>query len=426
MKGKVDVLLGAVWGDEGKGKIVDFITNEYDIVCRFQGGSNAGHTIKFDDKTHVLHLVPSGIFNEHCINVIGNGVVIDPIQLLDEIKHLESQGIDVKSRLIISDKAHLILPVHRVIDKVLEDKKSKGKIGSTLKGIGPAYTEKVSRTGIRVGDIYSKLESKLRELSVDYFFTNKDLDDLDLVSSNGRENKVFLECCEKLKEYTILDTSYYLNQSLDNGKSILAEGAQGTLLDVDFGTYPFVTSSNTTIGGVLTGLGISATKINKVIGIFKSYTTRVGSGPFPSELDDDIGNLLRENGNEYGATTGRPRRCGWLDLPLLKYSCMINGITELYMMKLDVLSNLEKIKVVTNYIINGTETSQIPYNLSEIQDLEYAIFDGWDSEDISSYTDYTDLPIQVIDYIKFIEQYLEVPIKIISVGPDRNQTIFLN
>ena len=326
MKGKVDVLLGAVWGDEGKGKVVDFITPQYDIVCRFQGGSNAGHTIKFGDQTHVLHLIPSGIFNEHCINIIGNGVVIDPIELIKEIKMLEDQGIDVKSRLYISKKAHLILPSHKVLDKSSEQSKGESKIGSTLKGIGPAYTDKVSRNGIRVGDIFNDIENKVFELNGKHF-DRLEKYSFPFYTEHRRENKIFLETIESLKQYNIIDSEYYINQALSEGKSVLAEGAQGALLDVDFGTYPFVTSSNTTVGGVVTGLGVPATKINKVIGIFKAYTTRVGSGPFPTELDNEIGERIRKNGAEFGATTGRPRRCGWLDLPLLKYTCMINGVT---------------------------------------------------------------------------------------------------
>lgn len=426
MKGKVDVLLGAVWGDEGKGKVVDYLTPQYDVVCRFQGGPNAGHTICFDGEKYVLHLIPSGIFNNNCINVIGNGVVIDPIELLKEIEILENDGIDVKSRLIVSERAHLILPIHKLLDKSIEESKGKSKIGSTLKGIGPTYTEKVTRNGIRVGDIYGKLETKVRELSVDHFFNNKLLDDLDLVSQNSKHNKDFFEACEKLKNYTILDTTYYLNESLTDGKSILAEGAQGALLDVDFGTYPFVTSSNTTIGGVVTGLGIPATKINKVIGIFKAYTTRVGSGPFPTELEDEVGELLRERGAEYGATTGRSRRCGWLDLPLLKYSCMINGITELHMMKLDVMSCIEEIKVCTNYLVNDLITDQVPLDFSDIQRVDYETFDGWDGEDISQCKFLYDLPKECMNYVKFIEKYLQIPITLVSVGVDRNQVIGLS
>ena len=423
MKGKVDVLLGAVWGDEGKGKIVDVITENYDIVCRFQGGPNAGHTICFEDKKYVLHLIPSGIFNDHCINVIGNGVVIDPIELINEIELLEKDGIDVKSRLIISDKAHLILPIHKLIDKIKEDKKGQSKIGSTLKGIGPAYTQKVSRTNLRVGDLSTLTEKTIRDLSVNHFMIDKDLDDLDLVASNGVQNKLFLEACKKLLQYNILDTTYYLNQALVEEKSILAEGAQGALLDIDFGTYPFVTSSNTTVGGAVSGLGIPATKIDKVIGIFKAYTTRVGSGPFPTELDNEVGQKIREIGNEFGATTGRSRRCGWLDLPLLKYSCMINGVTELHMMKADVLSDFDEIKVATGYVVDGDMTTQVPYDLNDIVSVEYITFQGWDGSELKSSESILDLPTEFLLYVRFIESYLNIPINIISFGPDRTQTI---
>lgn len=422
MKGKVDVLLGAVWGDCGKGKVVDYLTPKYDIVARFQGGSNAGHTIKFDGKTHVLHLIPSGIFNENCINIIGNGVVIDPIELLKEIKMLEDIGIDVKSRLYISKKAHLIIPSHKLLDKSSEQSKGESKIGSTLKGIGPAYTDKVSRNGIRVGDIFNDIENKVFELNGKHFDRSEKYS-FPFYTEHRKENKIFLEAIESLKQYSIIDSEYYLNQALQEGKSILAEGAQGALLDVDFGTYPFVTSSNTTIGGVVTGLGVPATKINKVIGIFKAYTTRVGSGPFPTELNDEVGELIREVGQEFGATTGRPRRCGWLDLPLLKYSCMINGITELNMMKLDVLTALDEIKACTNYIVNDSITDQVPYDLSEIQNIEYRTFGGWDNEDITDCRFMYDLPVECQDYIEFVEKYLGIPIVLISVGPDRSQVI---
>jgi adenylosuccinate synthase len=423
MKGKVDVLLGAVWGDEGKGKIVDVITKDYDIVCRFQGGPNAGHTIKFDGKTYVLHLIPSGIFNYRTINIIGNGVVIDPIELVKEIEHLEKDGIDVKSKLIISEKAHLILPIHKLLDKVNEESKGDFKIGSTLKGIGPTYTDKISRNGLRVSDIFSNLDSKVSQITSEHLYVNKNLEEYSIDPQNFKDRKLFVESCEKLKKYTILDTTYYLNQALDEGKSILAEGAQGSLLDVDFGTYPFVTSSNTTVGGAVIGLGIPATKIDKVLGIFKAYTTRVGSGPFPTELDDEVGQKIREVGSEFGATTGRPRRCGWLDLPLLKYSCMINGITELNMMKTDVLSDFDQIKVATKYFIGGSMTTQVPYNLNDIDSIEYETFEGWDGDELKSSESILDLPLECLSYVRFIESYLNIPINIISVGPDRKQTI---
>jgi adenylosuccinate synthase len=419
MKGKVDVLLGAVWGDEGKGKVVDYLTPKYDIVCRFQGGSNAGHTIKFDGKTHVLHLIPSGIFNENCINIIGNGVVIDPIELIKEIKMLEDEGIDIKSRLYISKKAHLILPSHKVLDKSSEQSKGESKIGSTLKGIGPAYTDKVSRNGIRVGDIFGDIENKVLDLTGKHFDRSEKYS-FPFYTEHRKENKIFLEAIESLKQYNIIDSEYYINQALSEGKSVLAEGAQGALLDVDFGTYPFVTSSNTTVGGVITGLGVPATKINKVIGIFKAYTTRVGSGPFPTELNDEIGEEIRKIGQEFGATTGRPRRCGWLDLPLLKYSCMINGITELHMMKLDVLSGFETVNICVGYNIDGVETQKVPYKLETIDSCVLNSFNG-----LSIDKDSKHINEECEKYIDFIQNYLEIPIKLVSIGPDRTDTIVL-
>jgi adenylosuccinate synthase len=424
MKGKVDVLLGASFGDEGKGKVVDYLTPKYDIVCRFQGGSNAGHTIKFDGETNVLHLIPSGIFNENCINIIGNGVVINPIELISEIRMLENKGIDVKSRLYISKKSHLIIPSHKLLDKASEESKGEFKIGSTLKGIGPAYTDKVSRNGIRVGDIFGDIGNKIFDLTAKHFSNITDVLKTDKID-HQKENKLFLDACDELKQYNIIDSEYYINQALSEGKSILAEGAQGALLDVDFGTYPFVTSSNTTVGGVITGLGVPPQKIDKVIGIFKAYTTRVGSGPFPTELPGGMGDKMRNLGQEYGATTGRPRRCGWLDLPLLKYSCMINGITELHMMKLDVLDTFNDIKVCTGYIVNGGGTSQVPYSYDEIVSPIYDDFHGWHTQ-VGNMNNYSDLPKNCKKYIEFIEKYVGVPIKLVSVGPDREATIEKN
>jgi len=425
MKGKVDALLDLHWGDCGKGKAVDMIANKYDVICRFAGGANSGHTIKFGTQTHVLHLIPSGIFNDNCINIIGNGVVIDPIELLKEIKMLENQGIDVKSRLYISKKAHLILPSHKLLDKANEESRGESKIGSTLKGIGPAYTDKVSRNGIRVGDIFRDIKDMVFNLTSMHwskmttgFLTSTSPSELD----HQKKNKLFLDACDELKKYNIIDSEYYINQALSDGKSVLAEGAQGTLLDVDFGTYPFVTSSNTTVGGVVTGLGIPATKINNVIGIFKAYTTRVGSGPFPTEMENEIGEEIRVYGFEYGATTGRPRRCGWLDLPLLKYSCMINGITELHMMKLDVLSYFDFVEVATEYVVDGKKTNIIPFNLTDVSEIIYEKFEGFKS-DLQNLKDYEELPESCKKYISFIEDYLKIPIKLISVGPNRTETI---
>ena len=423
MKNKVDVLLGLQWGDEGKGKLVDFITPNYDIVARFQGGANAGHTLIIEGKKHVLHLIPSGIFRDDCINIIGNGVVIDPIDLISEINTLEMLGIDVKSKLMISKRAHLILPTHRLLDKYSEIQKGKSKIGSTLKGIGPTYMDKTGRNGIRIGDIFTNLEDRFDSL------THKHLNLMSDMEINQeelhKENKLWLESVRKIKEYKIIDSEYFINESLENGKSVLAEGAQGTLLDLDFGSYPFVTSSSTTISGVLSGLGIAPIRVNNVTGIFKAYCTRVGSGPFPTELDNEIGEKIRQIGNEVGATTGRKRRCGWLDLPLLKYSCMINGTTELNIMKIDVLSEFDEIKICTGYKSDNTITTQVPFDLdSEFGEPVYKTFKGW-CKDISHISEYEELPSECKDYIKFIQDWIKVPITRISVGPDRNQTINL-
>ena len=425
MKGKVDGLIDLSWGDCGKGKIIDRISNDYDIVCRFAGGNNSGHTICFENKKFVLHLIPSGIFNHKCQNIIGSGVVIDPIDLINEIESLESEGIDVKSKLIISEKAHLVLPCHKFIDEINEISKGENKIGSTLRGIGPTYTDKISRIGLRIGDIFEDIESKVDKL------TNHHLDHLNSYSTDIHQilkhnNILFLNACNKLKNYTIIDTTYYLNGALSEDKSILCEGAQGTLLDIDFGTYPYVTSSNTTIGGAITGLGIPTNKINKVIGLFKAYSTRVGSGPFPTELDDKIGELIRKEGQEIGSTTGRPRRCGWLDLPLLKYSCMINGVTELHLMKIDVLKSLDEIKIACKYIVNNSPTDKIPFDLKEIKQIEYKNFDGWKYSDESNYNSFKDLPKNCQEYINFIESWIGIPIKLISFGPDRKEVIIKN
>jgi adenylosuccinate synthase len=420
MKSKVDVLLGLQWGDEGKGKLVDFITPNYDIVARFQGGANAGHTLIIDGIKHVLHLIPSGIFRDGCINIIGNGVVIDPIDLIGEIETLEKLGIDVKSHLYISKRAHLILPTHRLLDKSSEISKGKKKIGSTLKGIGPTYMDKTGRNGIRVGDIFDDLEQRVESLTDKHvlLMTNIVIDGKQYDSEINR----WFECIEKIKQYNIIDSEYYINQALTEGKSVLAEGAQGTLLDVDFGSYPYVTSSNTTISGVVSGLGIAPTKIQNVTGIFKAYMTRVGSGPFPTELDNELSEDLRRVGNEYGATTGRERRCGWLDLPLLEYSCMINGVTELNIMKIDVLSHLPEIKVCIGYVCDGDVSEQVPFDLNSNFAPVYKTLKGW-MKDISTVKKYSHLPKECKEYIEFIEGWMEIPITRISVGPDRNQTI---
>ena len=371
---KVDVLLGLQWGDEGKGKLVDFITPNYDIIARFQGGANAGHTLIFDGEKHVLHLIPSGIFRDNCINIIGSGVVVDPIALVEEIKLLESHGVNVKPKLKISNKAHLILPTHRVLDKASELDKGDKKIGSTLKGIGPTYMDKTGRNGVRMGDIFNNLKEKYNVLKEKHFLIMErhktTLEWLDLYSQIEKEELLWFESIEYLKQIDFIDSEYFINKALKERKTVLAEGAQGSLLDVDYGTYPFVTSSNTSISGVISGLGVSPHSIGSVTGIFKAYTTRVGSGPFPTELDNEVGEKMRQIGSEFGATTGRSRRCGWLDLPALKYSCMINGVTDLNIMKLDVLSHFETIKVCVGYEYRGeVYKDTIPFDLSDI-DIE--------------------------------------------------------
>ncbi len=425
---KVDVLLGLQWGDEGKGKLVDFITPNYDIIARFQGGANAGHTLIFDGKKHVLHLIPSGIFRDNCINIIGSGVVIDPIALVQEIKLLESHGINVIPKLRISKKAHLILPTHRVLDKVSELDKGDKKIGSTLKGIGPTYMDKTGRNGIRMGDIFACLKEKYNNLKEKHFLImerhKSTLLELNLFTQIENEEKEWFDSIEFLKLIDIIDSEYFINKSLRERKTVLAEGAQGSLLDVDYGTYPFVTSSNTTISGVISGLGVPPQSIGSVTGIFKAYTTRVGSGPFPTELDNEVGEKMRQIGSEFGATTGRSRRCGWLDLPALKYSCMINGVTELNIMKLDVLSHFEKIKVCVGYNYRGeVYKDTIPFDLSdnEIEPI-YHELKGW-NVDITECKTYEELPKEAKDYIAFILTEVNVPITRISVGPDRLQTI---
>jgi adenylosuccinate synthase len=425
---KVDVLLGLQWGDEGKGKLVDFITPKYDIIARFQGGANAGHTLIFDGKKHVLHLIPSGIFRDNCINIIGSGVVIDPIALVEEIKLLENVGVDVKPKLRISKKAHLILPTHRVLDKVSELDKGDAKIGSTLKGIGPTYMDKTGRNGIRIGDIPNDLESKYKGLKDKHFLImerhKSTLLELDLYSIIEKEEKIWFESIEYLKSIEFIDCEYVINKALKERKTVLAEGAQGSLLDVDYGTYPFVTSSNTTISGVISGLGVSPHSIGSVTGIFKAYTTRVGSGPFPTELDNEIGEEMRRIGSEFGATTGRSRRCGWLDLPALKYSCMVNGVTELNIMKLDVLSYFKTIKVCVGYNYHGeVYKDTIPFDLSD-KDIDpiYKELSGW-NVDISDCKTYEELPQEAKDYVSFILTEVNIPITRISVGPDRLQTI---
>jgi len=420
----VDLLLGLQWGDEGKGKIVDVLTARYDIVARFQGGPNAGHTLEFDGIKHVLRTIPSGIFHKGTVNIIGNGVVLDPVLFRQEVESLSKFDMDVKKRLLISRKAHLILPTHKLLDATSEIAKGKDKIGSTLKGIGPTYIDKTGRNGIRVGDLelpdfhkrFSKLFEKHEDL-IDWGVTkqfNTTYEDME---------DEFLDALAYLRQFTFIDSEEYLHQAQKVGKSILCEGAQGSLLDVDFGTYPFVTSSNTTAAGACTGLGIAPNCIKDVYGIFKAYTTRVGSGPFPTELFDEVGESMARIGNEFGSVTGRARRCGWLDLVALKYSCQINGVTELMMMKGDVLSGFDKIMVCTGYKYKGDIITHFPYNI-EPENLEpiYIGFDGW-SEDITKITDFGSLPDELKLYIDFIESEVGVPIGIVSVGPDRKQTI---
>ena len=426
---KVDVLLGLQWGDEGKGKIVDVLTPSYEIISRFQGGPNAGHTIEFGDQKFVLHTIPSGIFNTNTQNVIGNGVIIDPVIFFQEIDELSSSGVDVRSKVLISRKAHLILPGHRLLDAVYETAKGKQKIGSTLKGIGPAYTDKTARLGLRIGDIlsadfkqkYQKARERHTKIAklYDSEYQNILIEGLPF----DEYEKLWLEKLEYLKTFQFIDSEYFLHEAIRQDKKILAEGAQGTMLDVDFGSYPFVTSSNTTAAGVCTGLGISPSSVGQVFGIFKAYCTRVGSGPFPTELFDETGEKLREKGHEFGATTGRPRRCGWLDLPALKYAIMLNGVSELKMMKADVLSGFHEIKVATHYKINGETTEQIPFDAEKLHiEPVYKSFPGW-QEDIDHLTQFDDLPKNLKSYIRFIENEVQVPIKLVSVGPNRRQTI---
>ena len=420
----IDLLLGLQWGDEGKGKIVDVLTSNYDIIARFQGGPNAGHTLVFNDKKYVLHTIPSGIFHNDKINLIGNGVVIDPVILNKEIENINKENVNISKTLFISRKAHLILPTHRLLDAASEKSKGKNKIGSTLKGIGPTYMDKTGRNGFRVGDLesenwkikYYELSKKHQQL-IDFYNVELDfrLEDLEIE---------FFDAIEKLKRINFVDSENLLFKSQDENKSILAEGAQGSLLDIDFGTYPYVTSSNTTAAGACTGLGISPNSINDVFGIFKAYTTRVGSGPFPTELFDDYGKKMSKVGNEFGATTGRPRRCGWLDLVALKYACRINGVTKLMMMKTDVLSGFDKILVCTKYKYRGQIIENLPYNLSD-ESLKpiYKELGGW-TEDLRKLKTTDDFPLNLKKYIDFLETELKIPIVIVSVGPDRKETLF--
>ncbi|PHQ56297.1 MAG: adenylosuccinate synthase [Lutibacter sp.] len=421
----VNLLLGLQWGDEGKGKIVDVLTSNYDIIARFQGGPNAGHTLIFDGHKHVLHTIPSGIFHKSAVNVVGNGVVIDPVIFKKELDNLSKFNLDFKNKLLISRKAHLILPTHRLLDAASETAKGKTKIGSTLKGIGPTYMDKTGRNGMRVGDLeldnwkerYQSLTEK--HLKMLHFF------DVDLKYNLEELEAGFFDAIKVLNQLTFIDSEEYLNNAIKNKKTILAEGAQGSLLDIDFGTYPFVTSSTTTAAGACTGLGVAPNKIGEVFGIFKAYTTRVGSGPFPTELFDKNGETMGKVGHEFGATTGRSRRCGWLDLVALKYAVEINGVTQLMMMKGDVLSGFETLKACTSYKYKGKEITHFPYNIEEHNVTPiYTEFSGW-KEDLTAMTDAETLPKELNDYIKFIENFVDVPVKIVSVGPDRKQTIMI-
>lgn len=418
---KVDVLLGLQWGDEGKGKIVDVLTPKYDIIARFQGGPNAGHTLEFNNTKHVLHTIPSGIFHSHVKNIIGNGVVIDPVVLAIEINKLKDKNVDIQNRLFISKKAHLILPTHKLLDAASEAEKGKSKIGSTLKGIGPTYMDKTGRNGLRVGDILSpNFKSKYAAL-VDKH--KKMLAHFDFEYSLDESEKSWFEGIDVLQSLTIIDSENYLYEALESGKKILAEGAQGSLLDIDFGSYPFVTSSNTVAAGACTGLGVAPQRIGDAFGIFKAYCTRVGSGPFPTELENEVGELIRKEGNEFGSTTGRARRCGWLDIPALNYACRLNGITELYMMKTDVLSVFTEIKVCTEYKINGEVTKEMPFDITDL-DIEpiYTTLPGWNC-DLTQVRSESEFPTELKNYIEFIEKHTAIKITVVSVGPDREQTI---
>ncbi|TCO07426.1 adenylosuccinate synthase [Natronoflexus pectinivorans] len=416
---KVDVLLGLQWGDEGKGKVVDVMTPKYDVITRFQGGPNAGHTLEFDDQKFVLHNIPSGIFREGTINVIGNGVVLDPISFKKEIDGLSAKGFDLTKNLYISKKAHLILPTHRILDAASEASKGDTKIGSTLKGIGPTYMDKTGRNGLRVGDILHDFDKKYAALKEKHM---RLLEMYNFEFNIEEFEAGLMEGIENIKKFKLIESEHEINRYITEGKSILAEGAQGTLLDIDFGSYPFVTSSNTVCAGACTGMGIAPNKIGEVFGIFKAYCTRVGSGPFPTELFDEVGENLRKNGNEFGSTTGRPRRCGWLDLVALKYSVMINGVTKLIMMKGDVLSDQETIKVATAYKIGDEIIEEFPYELPDNLEPVYTELPGWKC-DLTGVRSENEFPEELNLYIDFLERELGIPITIVSVGPDREQTI---
>ena len=416
---KLDVVLGLQWGDEGKGKVVDVLAGRYPAVARFQGGPNAGHSLHFEGKSFVLRSIPSGIFRKDAINIVGNGVVLDPITFRGECENIAKTGVPVKDRIVVAKKAHLILPTHRLLDAANEAAMGKGKIGSTLKGIGPTYTDKISRNGLRVGDIlapdFKDRFNRLKERHI------RQLSQLGYECDPEAEEAAFMDAVEFLRGFTLVDCEYFVNETLKT-RQMLAEGAQGSMLDVDYGSYPFVTSSSTICAGACTGLGVSPSQIGHVYGIFKAYCTRVGSGPFPTELFDETGEKLRRLGNEFGAVTGRPRRCGWLDLVALKYTVMLNGVTDLIMMKSDCLDDFETIKVCTSYRVDGRETDMVPFDTyAEIEPV-YTEFKGWNA-DLTRCRKESELPAEFMDYIRFMEEYLGVPIRIISIGPDRDATI---
>ncbi len=419
MSSKLDVVLGLQWGDEGKGKIVDVLAGRYPAVARFQGGPNAGHSLHFDGKNFVVRSIPSGIFREGSTNIIGSGVVLDPITLREECANVEKMNINPKEKLFISKKANLILPTHSLLDAAYEAAAGKGKIGSTLKGIGPTYTDKISRHGLRVGDILAPdFKERFEKLKARHIQL---LSDLHFECDPDKDEAEWMSAIEFLKGFNLIDCEYFVNKWLED-KPMLAEGAQGSMLDIDYGSYPFVTSSSTTVGGVCTGLGVAPSKIGHVYGIFKAYCTRVGSGPFPTELFDETGEKIRQVGHEFGAVTGRPRRCGWLDLVALKYTVMIDGVTDLIMMKSDCLDDFETIKVCTSYKVDGVETDQVPFDIAARIEPVYTEFPGW-KKDLTGIRKESGLPQEFKNYIKFMEDYLGVPISIISLGPDREATI---
>ncbi|MBP6429687.1 MAG: adenylosuccinate synthase [Bacteroidales bacterium] len=426
---KIDVLLGLQWGDEGKGKIVDVLTPQYDIIARFQGGPNAGHTLEFQGTKHVLNIIPSGIFHSEKQNIIGNGVLIEPLIFQREIRDLKARDVNPNQNLFVSKKAHLIIPSHRMLDMANEQEKGKQKIGSTLKGIGPSYTDKIARVGLRVGDILkSNWLAKYNNLKQDHLRLLKslghDLDSFQIDETPFLEyEKRWLESLETLKTFKFIDSEYFLNDALKQGKKILAEGAQGSMLDIDFGSYPFVTSSNTITAGVCSGLGIAPSKIGRVYGLCKAYCTRVGSGPFPTELFDATGDKLRQAGREFGSTTGRPRRCGWIDIPALNYACMLNGVTDLVVTKVDVMNDFDTVKMCVKYKIEGEETIQIPYDLGDKIEPVLQKYQGWNSN-LQGIKTYNELPSDLKDYIKAIEEITGVNVAIVSTSPDREDTIF--